>query len=174
MTQLNMFVLLVSLCVCVLCSRSNAQTSDVQYESGAYTSSCTEICSASDLLCADSMIESMSCSAVAKWHCGISSMTSNSNIGCTVSGCYVNCQDSYYYSKTSSFSSCNTAGTCLTSSSNLAKFCPCYAATTSTLEGWATAGLYLAGGIAAIAVVAAVVKVRAKMRLVSSDIMTVN
>jgi hypothetical protein len=75
-------------------------------------------------------------------------------VGCTVSGCYVNCQESYYYSKTSSYSSCNTAGTCLTTSSNLYKYCPCYDATTASLEGWATVGLFLAGGIAVLALVA--------------------
>lgn len=122
-----------------------AQT--VSYEVGVYTSSCAQVCSAANLLCADSMVEKMSCSAVAAAHCQSKTMAVNSNIGCTVSGCYVNCAHNYYYSKTSAYSSCNTGGTCLTSSANLYKACPCYAVTSSELEGWATVGLYLAGAI---------------------------
>ena len=140
--------------VCLLSlTCGDATATSVQYLYGTYTSSCSQICNAAGLFCADSMIESMNCAAVAKSHCRSSSLSSNPNVGCTVSGCYVNCQKSYYYSKSSSFSSCNTAGTCLTTSSNLYKHCPCYEQASTELEGWAKIGLYLAGAIVLICVV---------------------
>jgi hypothetical protein len=124
-----------------------ARAQSVSYLAGTYTSSCTQVCGAMDLLCADSMVEKMNCASLASSHCGRSSMNSNTNVGCTVSGCYVNCEEGYYYSKASAYSSCNTGGTCLTSSSNLYKMCPCYAQTSTELEGWAKMGLFLAGAI---------------------------
>ena len=139
--MLHIFILSLAL----LCVSSHGYY--VQYETGTYSSSCTQICSAADLLCADSMLQSMDCANVAANYCGSNSIVSNSNIGCTVSGCYVNCKEYYYYSKSSAFSSCNSAGTCLTTSSSLYKHCPCYEAGESELEGWATVGLYLAGAI---------------------------
>mmetsp|Transcript_22678 Transcript_22678/g.38362 ORF Transcript_22678/g.38362 Transcript_22678/m.38362 type:complete len:229 (-) Transcript_22678:351-1037(-) len=154
-----------SLCLClVLCVGVGAQT--VTYQAGAYTSSCTQVCEAANLYCADAMVEKMNCASLASTYCSSSTLSSNSNIGCTVSGCYVNCVQAYYYGKTSSYSSCNTGGTCLTTSSNLYKLCPCYEQATSELEGWAKVGLYLAG---AIVLVVAGLAVRAMMNKSSNE-----
>lgn len=138
-------------------SGAEAQSAPVSYLAGAYSSSCVQVCGAADMLCADSMVEKMNCASLASTHCGSNTMSMNANVGCYVSGCYVNCADSYYYSKSSTYSTCNTGGTCLTSSSNLNKICPCYEHTSLELEGWSKMFLFLIGAIM-LATVGLVVK----------------